>query len=136
VRSNWASELARFASDCETASSGEAGQMVLRLYDLLAQEPLQPWVAGIARNELVRRCEAGCADDAALGLVANCGIMLSQAPQGLAIATVLRPGSDTESTASSRSIALAFCEALAVAVGETIPTEVEVRSDPSSRDRS
>ena len=136
MQSSWASELARFASDCETAPAGQAGQMVVRLYDLLADNSRTQLLDGIAREDIVRRCEADCADAAALVLMGNCGIMLSRAPDSMAIATVVPAGLDAEFTANSRSIALALCEALAGALSEAIPTEAEVRSAPLFQGRS
>lgn len=126
----WTTDLERFVEQCEAAAPGDAPHLVIELLGLLECGPseLRPVGDAKSRQEVRRLIAAGSSDGAALRLGENLGFVLSAAPQSMAVATIAAPGGG-EYTASSPSIAVAICEALAGAlIAAATSTEVRGRS--------
>jgi hypothetical protein len=130
VSESWTTSLERFAERCERAVPGDAQQLVIELLELVECGPseLSRVSTHDARQEVRKLIAADSSDGAALRLVEDFGFVLSAAPESMAIATVAALGG-REHSASSPSIAVAICGALAGALIVTATsTEVPGRS--------
>lgn len=113
----WHSELAELAFACAGAAPSEAGDLVLAARDLLAAAPGE-WcrrMAGLpSRATLAALIAAGGSASAALALVeGRAGFMLSHAPAGCPMATVVFEGLTAEASAEGDCLATALLGALA-----------------------
>lgn len=113
----WQESLAEQAYACAAASVDEAGDLILAMRDLLARAPGE-WgrrFAGLAdRGSLARLIAAGGASSAALSLVeGRAGYLLSQAPSGCPMATVVFESLTGEASAEGDCLATALLGALA-----------------------
>lgn len=115
--SPWRDHLAELAFDCASATVDEQAGLVLQMRALMNGAPGE-WGRRFAdmpaAAALAALCEAGGATSAALALIeGRAGYMLSQAPEGAAMATVVFDGVTGEASAEGDSVALALIGALA-----------------------
>lgn len=114
---HWRSELAELAFACASAAPAEAGDLVLAARDLLAAAPGE-WgrrLAGLpSRAALAALLAAGGSTSAALTLIeGRAGYMLSHAPAGCPMATVVFEGLTAEASAEGDCPATALLGAIA-----------------------
>lgn len=113
----WQDDLAELAFACAAATPGEAGHIVLAMHDLLTNAPGE-WgrrMAGLPdRPRITALLAAGGVTSAALALLeGRAGYMLSQAPGGCPMATVVFEGLTAEASAEGDCPAAALLGALA-----------------------
>lgn len=120
----WREAIADIAFTSAFATGDGAAEHVLALAELLAAHPLQDMA--IDHEALRRMTDCGAPSAAALALVEPlAGYMLSGAPGGRSMATVVLAGQADEHHAEGANAALALVGALATALaGPTVGTGV------------
>lgn len=112
----WRATLADLAQRCAAAPSGQAGDLVLALHDLLAAAPRGAGWALPARAAIEDLAAAGAQTSAVLVMIEHqAGYMLSHGPGGDHLATVALPGG-VEVSAEGAHSAIALVGAMAGAL--------------------
>jgi hypothetical protein len=120
---NWATQLIRFEERCETASPQEEDLLVEELFALLERGPpdlCRPLIGTLDLERIRSLIGANCAEGAALAIVQNSGYMISGAPGGMTIVTIMAPYGNSEHSASAPSLARAICTAISGALCATL----------------
>ncbi len=116
----WQDRMAELAFACASAAAAEADEQILAARELLAGAPGE-WgrrFAGLPeRAALLRLIGAGGASSAALALLeGRAGLLISQAPAGCPMATVVFEGLTGEASAEGDCLATALIGAMAAAL--------------------
>ena len=121
---DWLLRMADIAVQCGCGEPGEADELLSDLHALLLAPPrnyawLRAGLPGTGRVQALLR--AGAASSAALAMVeGRAGYMLSQGPEGRAMASLVLAGSPAEVTCSAADPALALAGALAEALSAAL----------------